>query len=628
MTEKIFEKNLKAMEQWYPGFVDLIRDEAYEMDDTKVYVEQSQDKKIIFCIEVNGRKLYLGGKRNAAEPVQMWQERLGEVHKYAPVFLFGIGSGDYLRSIIQNSPKEANIVVYEPSMKIFLTALKVIDLSAEIRNRPIAFVVEGLNDVEFIPIVQGVVTLETLEFFIEEVHPNYKAAFPIKLREKIKQLTKHVDGFFVNFYTRRLLQECAAKNVLFNLPYVAEGYNTVQLSKVIPYKGAAVLVSAGPSLDKNIEELRRAKNHLFLVAVDTAVKPLLKKGILPDLFITLDGRKPLDLMEGAEQLPVVSNSVARYELLDRQKGKKIFFFDGYQLPLDLYLENDKMLYNVAIGGSVACSGFSLLYKMGFETVILVGQDLAYTDNKSHADSTFQEKMPVEETNHMIRVKGNYQETIPTLTNLKIYLEWFENYIKGAKEKGNFRVINATEGGAYIDGTELMTLKAALDEQIGEETDFASLIETMESAFSQEEKEKAYQYIQGISQQFAEIEKVARQLKQQYRKIEKMRRNRNQSSQCYEKILRKTKKLIEKCYQYSGYQLIEETLGTAEYILQTEFYYEQDGQDIESEILEIARHGITYSEVLEDCAKLMQKLSDQMMERVNHLRAHDIRQYCT
>lgn len=619
MRETIFDKNLKAMEKWYPDFADMIREEKYDLDDTKVWVEQSWDKEKIFRIETGGKRLYLGGKRNAAEPVQMWQERLGEIHKYAPVFLFGIGSGAYLKSIIHHSPKEANIVVYEPSMAIFLTVLKEIDLSEEIKDRPIAFVIEGLNDVEFVPVIQGVLTLETLEFFIEEVHPNYKTAFPEQLRERVKQLTKHADEFFVNFYTRRLLQERAAQNVLYNLPYIAEGYHTAQLSKVIPYKGAAVLISAGPSLDKNIEELRRAKNHLFLIAVDTAVKPLLKRGILPDVFITLDGRKPLDLLEGAQMLPVVSNSVARYELLDRQKGKRIFFFDGYQLPLDLYFQNDKILPGVAVGGSVACSGFSLLYKMGFETVILVGQDLAYTDNKSHADGTFQEKMPLENTEHMIRVKGNYQDTVPTLTNLKIYLDWFASYIKGAKEHGNFRVINATEGGAFIEGTELMSLKDALDECIGEEIDFAGLVDTMESAFTEEEKKKAFDYLREIPKQFEALEKLAKQLKREYQKVEQTEKSGKGNSKYYKKQIEKIKKLTEKCYEYSGYQLVESTLGTAEFILQTEFYYEKEDTETENEILQTAAHGITYSEIFEDCTKLMQDLSKKMLARADRLR---------
>ncbi len=623
MTEKIFEKNLKAMDKWYPDFADMIRREEYEMDDTKVWIQKSLDGEIIFRIEVNGRKLYLGGRRNAKEPVEMWRERLGAIHKYAPVFLFGIGSGAYLKSMIHNSPKEANVVVYEPSMTIFLNVLKEIDLSEEIQDRPIAFIVEGLNDVEFIPVVKGILTLETLEFLVEEVHPNYKVAFPDSLKEKAEQLLKYAGDFFVGFHTRRLLQEHAAQNVLYNLPYVAEGYHTMQLAKVIPNQGAAVLVSAGPSLDKNIEELKRAKNHLFILAVDTAVKPLLKKGIIPDVFITLDGRKPLDLLDGAECLPVVSNTVARYELLDRQKGKKIFFFDGYQMPFDLYACNGKIFPKVAIGGSVACSGFSLLYKMGFETVILVGQDLAYTDNRSHADGTFKEKMPQEDTENMIRVKGNYQDSVPTLTNLKIYLEWFVSYIEGAKKQGKFRVINATEGGAYIEGTELMTLKNALDECMGAEIDFAALVEAMESDFTLKERDKAYDSLKEIPKQFEEMEKLARQLKSEYQKIEKAEKSGKGNYQMYQKFLKKIKKLTNQCYKYSGYQLVEETLGTAGYILQTEFFYEKEEMDGENEILQTANQGIVYSEVLIDCVKLMQDLSYQMLERAERLRIQKI-----
>ncbi len=614
MNVDIFERNLKAMEKWYPAFAKLIREGKYEEDDTKIWVEWSEDGEKIFRIEAGGKKLFLNGKRNAKDPVEMWQERIGEVHKYAPVFLFGIGNGAYLKSLIHNSPKEANVVVYEPSMAIFMAALKEMDMSQEIEDRPIAFVVEGLNGEEFVPVMQGILTLETLSFFIVEVYPNYKAAFSEQLEERLKQLRKYADMFFVGFNTKRLLQGHAAQNVLYNLPYVAEGYNTLQLSQVVPHTGAAVLVSAGPSLDKNIEELKRAKNHMFILAVDTAVKPLLKKGIVPDIFVTLDARKPLELLEGAEMLPVVSNSVARYQLLDRQEGKKIFFYDGYELPLELYRRNGKILPQVAIGGSVACSGFSLLYKMGFETVILVGQDLAYTDNKSHADGTFQEKMPKEDIDDMVRVKGNYQDTVPTLSNLKLYLEWFVDYIKGARKQGEFRVINATEGGAYIEGTELMTLKDALDECIGAETDFAGLIDTMKPAFTPEEKEKAYGVLKEIPGQFKKIEELAHKLEQEYQKIEGTELSGKRSRKDYRKALKSIKKYTEQCYAYPGYQLIEETLGAAEYILQTEFYYDKQDTGEDDEVLQTSKHGIVYCDILSECAKLMQDLSYQMLER--------------
>ena len=73
----------------------------------------------------------------------------------------------------------------------------------------------------------------------------------------------------------------------------------------IPNDVPAFVVSAGPSLNKNIKELRRAKNKSFIIAVDTAVKPLLQEGIVPDMFATLDGIKPLELVETeqAKELP-------------------------------------------------------------------------------------------------------------------------------------------------------------------------------------------------------------------------------------------------------------------------------------------------------------------------------------
>ena len=54
--------------------------------------------------------------------------------------------------------------------------------------------------------------------------------------------------------------------------------------------------------------LKKAKNRLFILAVDTAVKPLIKAGIKPDAFITIDAKKSPDLIkiDGAETIPAVS----------------------------------------------------------------------------------------------------------------------------------------------------------------------------------------------------------------------------------------------------------------------------------------------------------------------------------
>lgn len=260
---------------------------------------------------------------------------------------------------------------------------------------------------------------------------------------------------------------------------------------------------------------------------------------------------------------------------------------------------------------MACCAFSLLYKMEFKTIILVGQDLAYSDNKSHADGTFQDKMPEEDTGNMIMVKGNYVDEVPTRRDFRSFLEWFNEYIKGAKEhEKDLRVINATEGGAYIEGTELYTLKDIIEEVCKEEIDFSGKIEQMESAFSAEERKKAVEYLHTIPEEFEEIRKAAMLLEKTYRKLKKISGSGNMGQKEAEKLLKRIKKLTKKCREREAYQLVDMTMATADYIIRSEYFYE--GENAKAEIEEIARKGILYNQVLQDCAELLKEIAEDAL----------------
>lgn len=613
MGEGIFEKNLKAMEKWYPDFANLVREKEDIEDDTEVWLEQSWDGEVIFRIKKGERVLYLGGKREAKKPIEMWLERLGKLPEYSPVFLFGIGSGAYLKALVKNTKKEVNIAVYEPSVRIFMKLLQEVDLSEEIKDRPIAFIVEEINTEEFEPVMNKILVFENMVFLKEEIHPNYKEWYAEKLMEKIKPLQRKVEGVMMNQNTGRRFSAYLANNVLSNLRYICDGYNTKGLALAVPTDGPAILVSAGPSLNKNIHELEKAKNKAFILAVDTALRPLLEAGIRPDAFVTIDARKPFHLIdvEGAEMIPMVAPTCAFHRITEHQRGKKIFYDDGYGIPYKLYDLNGKEFPEVGMGGSVACSAFSLLYKMGFQTIILVGQDLAYSGNKSHADGTFREKMPEEDTEGMIMVKGNYVDKIPTRRDFRSFLEWFNMYIKGAKEhQKNLRVINATEGGAYIEGTELYALKDIIQETCQKEVQFSEKIEKMESDFSEEERKKAVEYLHGIPNEFDEIKKAAKQLEKLYRKLKKLSDSGNMGQDGVRKLLRRIKKLTKACREQEAFQLIDMTMATADYIIRSEYYYE--GESSEAEVKEIARKGILYNQALQECAELLGEVAEEKL----------------
>lgn len=611
MNNGIWEKNLTAMEKWYSEFADMVRKAEAKEDDTQIFSEVSWDGEVIFRIQKAGRMLFLGGRRNAKQPVEMWLERLGEIHKYAPVFLFGIGSGEYLKGLIRQTEENVNVVVYEPSFPIFQKLLSDVDLVEVIENRPIAFIVEGINGEEFEPVMNQVLAVQNMEFLIEEIHPGYQEFYGEQIVGKVRKLHRKVQKIMVDYNSAQLFQGSLAQNIFFNMKYICEGYHTKQLAKAVQGGKTAILVAAGPSLDKNIHELKKAKNRAFILAVDTAVGPLVRNGIMPDTFVTIDPHKDLELIEapGAEKIPVIAPGTARTALIEHQEGKKIFYFDSYALPAHVYLINGKVMPGASSGGSVACSGFSILFRMGFQTIILVGQDLAYTDNKSHADGTFQEKMPQEDTSGMIMVKGNYQEKVPTLRNLRVYLEWFEMYIAGMKREHDVRVINATEGGAYIEGTELMTLRDAIAQSCQEEMDYSDRIAQMEPDLTDAERKKAVEYLHSVPKQFQEIKEYADQMKFIYHKLEKLSKKRDISEKACRKQLRKIKKLSKKCQEHPpAFQLVDVTMSGAEFVLLSEYYYEEE--NTAKELQETARKGIVYSDVLGKCAELLKEMAEE------------------
>ena len=151
--------------------------------------------------------------------------------------IFGVGSGAYLKAVLKKCPKEANVIVYEPSVNIFLTLLQEVDLSREIEKYPIGFIVEGLNETEFSPVMAGTLVLENLTYMKEYVHPNYRELYGEEIRNYVKLLHRYTEEIIVVRNTVHKMSISIAQNIIGNLKYVAEGYHPQLLSKVIPYQG-------------------------------------------------------------------------------------------------------------------------------------------------------------------------------------------------------------------------------------------------------------------------------------------------------------------------------------------------------------------------------------------------------
>ena len=190
---RLYDKNIKILEQYYPGMEENIR-QAEKEQEQDVIIEEllSEDKQRILKVSRNGHCCYLGGKRNAKCPPHEWFLEQGELKKSYTYIFMGIGNINYLRELIEHVEVRLNIIIYEPSISIFLKVLEEIDLEKGMERHFILFWVEGIAGMSLEKvdtILPGIMKLENLKHLQLFILPGYDILFKEetdKLIEKCK----------------------------------------------------------------------------------------------------------------------------------------------------------------------------------------------------------------------------------------------------------------------------------------------------------------------------------------------------------------------------------------------------------------------------------------------------------
>lgn len=184
-------------------------------------------------------------------------------------------------------------------------------------------------------------------------------------------------------------------NTLRNLPAIAASEDAGSLVHAFPGL-PAVLVAAGPSLDANLPEIVMHRDKVVLIAVDTAVRPLLAAGVQPDFVVALD---PSDVNAShLVDLPACPGTwlVAEGSLdpvvFDHFAGRACVFrvADHHPWPWLRRLGLDRQLLRA--WGSVLTTAFDLALQMGCDPIVFTGADLAFTNGRPYArGTTFEEE---------------------------------------------------------------------------------------------------------------------------------------------------------------------------------------------------------------------------------------------
>lgn len=616
MQQTLFNKNIAFLDENFANLGSLaLKREKEVKEEIEIEKSCSADGQILLRVIYGNRLWYLNGKRNALEPVREWVRYMEKISRGSSVSLIGIGNGSYLEQMVEIAEENVRFIVYEPSIKIFLEALNCIDVKELSKKSLIVFVIEGVNERGLEGLYNTIFEYALLEKSCYFTHPNYRHIFPEKVLKATKTLRKVLFEKLVLYNTNLRFSDVVIQNLLYNMRYLPDVYKTSQFAGIVPNDIPAIVVAAGPSLNKNIEDIKLAKNKALIVAADTAIKPLLKEGIVPDMFFIVDGKKPVELfqIEGIEEVPLVASMISAGEALDYHKGKKIIYSEGIR-PVDCaFAQNGIFLEGLTSGGSVATAAFGFCYMIGVETIILVGQDLALTGNRTHADGTFKEKMEELDTSGYPLVEGNYEELVPTRGDFQNYLEWYNWFIEGCQKEGNLRVINATEGGAKIKNTEVMTLREAISQECKREVNIKEAIKNIKPVFNEEQREKVVGYLHELPIKYEQLEKDAEQAVKLYEKLYVISQKNATDDKAYQKVFDKLKKAQKRIEANLMYDTVRICLINAEHVMHIGQFDEED--TVKAEMAAIAEKGKKYMEMVRTCATLFKPLAEETVGRV-------------
>lgn len=469
----MLEKNLSVLLEEYSDLYYKILLKKEELEKSELIIEKDN-----YNIILENRKVH--SVYNPQKEASRWVESIQIKEEINSIFIIGLGLGYYLDELILKF-KDKKIIIVEPSLEAFYSMLKIRDITKLLKSPDIVFLV-NLDTNSIRSLYDSFIQNNKIKnsFFTEL--PIYKTIYASYIDEVYNELKKIMLLLKGNVVTNALTAHKWVYNNFRNLKYLAQDLN-INIIKDDFKKKPAILVSAGPSLAKHIETLKKLENKALIVAVGTAAAILDKHNVKAHMFMAIDGNKEETTIfkKIQDQSPVlVYAHMLHYQTLELYKGKRLNFLESRNNPFFNLMESMDMEYkDLLCGGTVANIALSLLSYLDCEPIVLVGQDLAFTDKKNHAEGTPHEGNDLSKEDiakkGLIKTEDIYGKEIYTDELFETYRNWFEDF-RSIIDPSR-KIYNCTEGGVSIKGIENRKLKDIIDEFFNADINFESILKS-------------------------------------------------------------------------------------------------------------------------------------------------------
>ena len=385
---EIYKKNIRFLSEHFPAVLPGI----LPPDEIKTCTYRDSPNPNIL---VNGRPLH------SSDPVREARSLARSVglRKGVLVIFLGIGTGiqiEEFRRVHGRNADEALVVVIEPSAESF---------SLLLHHRDVSFL-RGAR------LLLGRASEEVIEYF-ESLDPlSFRGHGIVKLRGahsvfgdyfgRIETGFRHLmSARLSDLLTRFAFENLWMKNIIENVVFLAGRRSVSGLRDALSGKPALV-VNAGPGLLDELDTIERIAGGVHLFAVDTAIEPLLARGIVPDVVVTLDAQfhnlldfTRLFCSNGSGGSVLAADITVCPGILSHWRGPLLFsrtlLESGERREhhglTDLLGTFHPDIHSLRCGGSVSTTALELALYTGARPVIAAGLDLGYTDFKTHVNSS-------------------------------------------------------------------------------------------------------------------------------------------------------------------------------------------------------------------------------------------------
>ena len=424
-------------------------------------IEKSKDNLEVFKINKKDKNVYLGSKYNQQRVIDKFIRNIGEFKSNDIYIIIGLADGEHIREVIRKCTTKRSILVIEYNEEIIkYTSTK---------NKKIfdGKIVISSSDIVIKKIIAGIDSniIENIKIII---YGNYDVVYRDEIRKTLEVIKDSVNDVVIDRNTYKMFGEKWFYTFISNIKN-SNFSNSLELYKNIHKNKPAIIVSAGPSLEKNIDELKKNSGAIIFSGGRT-LRSLEEKNIDADYLCVIDsGKVSYELVEkriSTTKVPLVYTGITNAEIVKEHNANKIIF--GKEKVLSEIWGNS--IPDIRGGGSVAHTMTEVAIYMGCNPIIFIGQDLAYTNDMGHSRIAYNENDNKNRNVSDIELFEDYKSNsdiyidsinggkVRTSLVLNSFKQTFERIIECNKE---ITFINSTEGGAIIEGTKNISLRESI-----------------------------------------------------------------------------------------------------------------------------------------------------------------------